>query len=276
MCEYNLTKRTRLYAIWEEAVQVVNITEEQAVAGIAIEIFDEAKVNDEKVLINIGVSSVKFDAEAVSVIGEHESVTFTMSLSDDVSEETIDGAEKVLNISLSVTFADGKATVKVPFTVQIPDGKIVKVYYVDAQGNKTDMNATLADNMLSFETNHFSKYVVAVENEFSYTVSFNANGGEGTMADVSDIYGEYQLPACTFTAPEGMEFKCWMIDETEYQVGANINVTDNVELKAVWQEVAEQKPVLSAGVVAIIAVASAVAVGAIGFFVYWYRRKRSF
>ena len=37
----------------------------------------------------------------------------------------------------------------------------------------------------------------------TYTVSFDANGGTGTMADVTGVTSSYTLPACTFTAPAG-------------------------------------------------------------------------
>ena len=37
----------------------------------------------------------------------------------------------------------------------------------------------------------------------TYTVSFNANGGTGTMADVTGVTSSYTLSACTFTAPAG-------------------------------------------------------------------------
>ena len=43
----------------------------------------------------------------------------------------------------------------------------------------------------------------------AYTVSFNANGGGGTMAAVPNISGSYTLPASAFTAPVGKQFKTW-------------------------------------------------------------------
>ena len=50
-------------------------------------------------------------------------------------------------------------------------------------------------------------------------VSFEANGGEGTMEPKTVATGrEYTLPACTFTAPEGKEFKGWSESASAYQV----------------------------------------------------------
>ena len=43
----------------------------------------------------------------------------------------------------------------------------------------------------------------------TYTVSFNGNGAEGTMTDVTDVSGQYTLPDSTFTAPTGKAFAGW-------------------------------------------------------------------
>ena len=58
-----------------------------------------------------------------------------------------------------------------------------------------------------------------------YIVRFNANGGGGTMADVTGVSGSYTLPACGFTEPEGKQFKGWststdgsVISSTTYEV----------------------------------------------------------
>ena len=69
----------------------------------------------------------------------------------------------------------------------------------------------------------------------TYTVSFNANGGTGTMADVTDISGEYTLPANGFTAPAGKQFKAWSVGGVEKAVGDKITVTANTTVTAVWE-----------------------------------------
>lgn len=77
------------------------------------------------------------------------------------------------------------------------------------------------------------------EPEPTYTVSFNANGGGSSMADVNDVSGDYVLPACGFTAPNAnKEFAGWKINnEGELlQPGAHINVSSNVVLYAQWKD----------------------------------------
>ena len=72
--------------------------------------------------------------------------------------------------------------------------------------------------------------------EDKYTVSFNANGGSGTMASVADVKGDYVLPQSTFTAPEGNHFTGWKVNnEGELkEVGATIQVNANVAVYAQW------------------------------------------
>ena len=77
-----------------------------------------------------------------------------------------------------------------------------------------------------------------VEEATTYTVSFNANGGTGNMADAMGVYGEYALPANGFTAPDGKQFKGWStIANGEIIGGTTYNVTSNVELFAIWENV---------------------------------------
>ncbi len=71
----------------------------------------------------------------------------------------------------------------------------------------------------------------------TYTVSFDANGGKSTMADVTGISGEYTLPENGFTAPEGKQFKAWSVGGKEKAVGDKITVTADTTVKAVWETI---------------------------------------
>ena len=76
----------------------------------------------------------------------------------------------------------------------------------------------------------------------TYTVSFSANDGSGTMADVTGVSGEYTLPACGFTAPEGKEFAGWKVNGEGdlLAAGAKITVSANVQLVAQWKDAGSQ------------------------------------
>jgi len=70
----------------------------------------------------------------------------------------------------------------------------------------------------------------------TYTVSFDANGGTGTMAAATGVFGKYKLPANEFTAPAGQQFKAWSVDGVEMAAHSEINVTANTTVKALWKD----------------------------------------
>ena len=73
-----------------------------------------------------------------------------------------------------------------------------------------------------------------------YTVSFNANGGTGSMNSVpQDENATYTLPANGFNAPQGKEFAGWKLNGQGdlLQPGATITITANVELVAQWKDI---------------------------------------
>ena len=70
-----------------------------------------------------------------------------------------------------------------------------------------------------------------------YTVSFDRNGGTGTMNPETVIAGsKYTLPACGFTAPSNKKFDGWEVNGTKYAVGASIEVNSKVIVKALWTD----------------------------------------
>ena len=71
----------------------------------------------------------------------------------------------------------------------------------------------------------------------TFTVSFDANGGSGTMDDMTVEAGEYTLPECGFTAPKDKEFDCWAVGGKEYAEGASITVEADTTLTAQWKDV---------------------------------------
>ena len=73
----------------------------------------------------------------------------------------------------------------------------------------------------------------------TYTVTYDPNGGSGTMVagSVSSSSGHYVFPANGFTAPDGKQFKCWNMGGTNYNVGDAINVSSDITVKAVWEDI---------------------------------------
>ena len=86
-------------------------------------------------------------------------------------------------------------------------------------------------------TNCVATYMPKGTTPTTYTVSFDANGGTGTMADVTGISGEYTLPENGFTAPDGKQFKAWSVGGVEKAVGDKITVTADTTVTAVWETI---------------------------------------
>ena len=71
----------------------------------------------------------------------------------------------------------------------------------------------------------------------TYTVSFDANGGTGSMADATGVSGDYVLPVCGFTAPNGKQFKAWSVGGVEKAAGDTITVNANTTVTAIWENI---------------------------------------
>ena len=69
------------------------------------------------------------------------------------------------------------------------------------------------------------------------TISFDPNGGTGTMQPMKVKSGEkFKLPECTFTPPEGKEFAGWLAENgTVYPAGDNVISYSSSVLKATWK-----------------------------------------
>lgn len=65
-------------------------------------------------------------------------------------------------------------------------------------------------------------------------VSFDANGGEGTMESTEVVYGDaYTLPECDFTK-SNREFYKWEVNGIEYDAKDTILLFSDVTVKAIW------------------------------------------
>ena len=101
-----------------------------------------------------------------------------------------------------------------------------KQYFVQAYNSNDQI---IGEDYLLFRINWTEQQIV-------YLVSFNANGGTGTMQPVEQNAGQYKLPTCTFTAPDGKKFKAWSVNDEEKQPNDVITVNANTVVKAVWED----------------------------------------
>ena len=73
------------------------------------------------------------------------------------------------------------------------------------------------------------------------TISFNPNGGTGSMQPMKVKSGEnFTLPECTYTPPEGKEFAGWLaVNGNVYPAGEVATFSIDQTLKATWKDKAE-------------------------------------
>ena len=117
--------------------------------------------------------------------------------------------------------------------LEVPSGKQFKAWAIGGLGGEQKQPGD--EITITEET-----YIYAVWEDITYTVSFNANGGAGSMLDETEQLGGYVLPECTFTAPTGKQFKCWAEGSAsgqQYSVGDEYDVTANVTFYAVWEDI---------------------------------------
>ncbi|MDY3903299.1 MAG: hypothetical protein SOZ44_06985, partial [Peptoniphilus sp.] len=70
-----------------------------------------------------------------------------------------------------------------------------------------------------------------------FAVSFNAGDGSGNMEPVKVTKdSNYKLPQCTFTAPAGKEFSAWEVNSVKKKVDEEINVKEDITVKALWKD----------------------------------------
>ena len=138
---------------------------------------------------------------------------------------------------------EGPFYIKIKMTDEMKKYDIFKIVYIDAEDNfatESPITLTQEGGYLVGTLEHLSTYALVGDNAPSaptYTVSFDANGGTGTMVDVTGISGEYTLPENGFTAPDGKQFKAWSVGGVEKAAGDNITVTADTTVIATWENI---------------------------------------
>lgn len=124
-------------------------------------------------------------------------------------------------------------------TLALPDGITLdndtKLYVFNEQYNGGEKD----DNKL---TDYASQLIEVAVASTTYTITYDANGGSGTMASGTATDGTaFTLPANGFTAPTGKQFKCWAIGSaggTQVNAAATHTFTANTTVYAVWEDIA--------------------------------------
>ena len=112
-----------------------------------------------------------------------------------------------------------------------PEGKQFKAWQID--GTEYPVNAPVT---VTADITVKALWKDAPPAPAEYTVRFNANGGGGTMADVTGVSGSYTLPSCGFTEPEGKQFKGWSTSADGSVIsGTTYEVSSDTTFYAIWE-----------------------------------------
>ena len=234
---------------------IAEFEEIRAVKPTAIRVTGEYVYNGGEQLANVE----GYDAETMNIEGNiaTDAGTYTVSVTSKTGRWT-DGTTDAATAQWRIERAEQEAPDGLqgvgPTTEGGSDGKITGTdtsmeYRAAAEASYTACTGSEIENLTAGsyfvryaeDRNHFASpdaEVVVGEGEArSFTITFNANGGTGSMEPVTVEEGSrYVLPACGFTAPAGQEFKAWEIGGVEYNAGDGYVVLGNTEIKALWKD----------------------------------------
>ncbi|MBP5706042.1 MAG: InlB B-repeat-containing protein, partial [Spirochaetales bacterium] len=92
-------------------------------------------------------------------------------------------------------------------TIELKPISVTGYSFVGWYDGTTDSSVKVEGWNAGDQTSDVILYAKWIENQ--YTIHFEANGGNGTMTDMTVYYGRlFTLPTCTFTA-KGKRFLCW-------------------------------------------------------------------
>ncbi len=126
----------------------------------------------------------------------------------------------------------------VTITVKADPGYRLKQLYINRPESDYTQAIYDGNGQMTFTMGAFRADVYATfeRDPNSVIISFNPNGGSGTMTPVIKNKGEtYPLPPNGFNPPENQEFKAWSVNGQEYQPGASVQFNADTTVTAVWK-----------------------------------------
>ena len=160
----------------------------------------------------------------------------TMTITSSVSFTNV--TDIVVNASIASS-GGCKLTTKVGSTSIGSERTLTTTATEYTQTNASGLTGTVSitlSNGSKKKAQYIKSIVIYTKASQTYTVSFNNNGGSGSMSNVTNVSGSYTLPACTFTAPSGKTFSGWKANNAGdlIAVGGSYTVSANVTFYAQW------------------------------------------
>ena len=236
---------------------IAEFEEIRAVKPTAIRVTGEYVYNGGEQLANVE----GYDAETMNIDGNTatDAGTYTVSVTSKTGRWT-DGTTDAATAQWRIERAEQEAPDGLqgvgPTTEGGSDGKITGTdtsmeYRAAAEASYTACTGSEIENLTvgsyfvryAEDRNHFASpdtEVVVGEGEArSFTITFNANGGTGSMEPVTVEEGSrYPLPACGFIPPVNMQFSGWALSAGGSVIADGaIMVTSNITLYAIWEPV---------------------------------------
>ena len=115
-------------------------------------------------------------------------------------------------------------------------------YHLDGLDDlKATVNGMKIEKMFNYANGNKRILVATFTVEDLITISFDPNGGTGTMQPMKVKSGEkFKLPECTFTPPKGKEFAGWLaVNGKVYPAGDIVSSVGSSVLKATWKDTTE-------------------------------------
>lgn len=163
--------------------------------------------------------------QTVYINGEDN--TLGGDVTNQFSGELISGVK--VEISQNGTVINTTTTSNIGhYSQKLPDGIYSVKFSAEGYEDKTIENVEVNDD----------KTLSPQLKPNMFNLTFDANGGSGSMNGVEFYAGQkLTLPACEFTAPEGMMFSKWEIGEEEYKAGETYTMPANdLQITAIWGE----------------------------------------
>ena len=182
------------------------------------------------------VSGVAAGATAGSTTVTTNDATYTVSIKGWYDCDNVFSYASAPVLQSTDTFVGGKTyTVGVTFT-PIGGNTLANSLTTSINGKSGKIGG-----WDSGSRNYFITITIPATQPTEYMVSYNANGGSGSMVgDMVEENGKFTLENCTYIAPEGYKFKAWAIGSVngeQKQPGEQITITVETYIYAIWEAV---------------------------------------